>query len=223
MCGIFGIISHTSIDPALYAELGTLNTRRGNLAFGGLTVTGDSIRIFRHASPFDATQVALDGAQAVLSHIRAPTGGQSDSIDEVHPFETSDVLLAHNGLLLNHEMFPQWRTNPAINVDSQVIAGGIQHHLDAGEPVAEAIRRTVEALNGQQACWLWHKATGELYLWRVMSPIHVGQDEGQFIFSSVPHPLTPQRLDEGILYRVNHQMLRLEPAGEFAYYSPYRT
>jgi glutamine phosphoribosylpyrophosphate amidotransferase len=223
MCGIFGIITRTSVDPALYTELGILNTRRGNLAFGGVIVTGDSIRTFRHAMPFDGSLVELDGAHTVLSHIRAPTGSQSDSIDEVHPFETADLLLAHNGLLLNHEAFPQWRINPVINVDSQVIVGGIQHHLDTGLTVEDAICHTVETLNGQQACWLWHKPTGSIYLWRVMSAVYCGQQAERFVFSSVQHPMTPSQLDEGILYHLDRPTLGLEPVGEFAYYSPYRT
>jgi glutamine phosphoribosylpyrophosphate amidotransferase len=223
MCGIFGIISQTTVDPALYTELGTLNTQRGNLAFGGVIDTGDSVHVFRHAMPFDASCVELGDVQAILSHIRAPTGSQSNSIDEVHPFETTDLLLAHNGLLLNYEAFPQWRVNPVINVDSQVIVGGIQHHLDAGLTVEDAICQSVEALNGQQACWLWHKPTGSIYLWRVMSPVYYGQQAEKFVFSSVQHPLTPSRLDEGILYRLDRHMLGLEPVGEFAYYSPYRT
>lgn len=223
MCGIFGIITQTVVDPDRYAELGGLNTRRGNLAFGGLVGRPDAIRVYRYASPFDAARVELDGATLALSHIRAPTGGQSSDLDEVHPFETGDVLLAHNGLLLNHQAFPQWRINPAIAVDSQVIAGGVQGQLDDGLTIIAAIKRTVEALKGQQACWLWHKPTRQVYLWRVMSPLYVGHTAGQRVFSSVKHVTAPDLLNEGVIYRLDSRQLDLEVVGDFAYDTPYKT
>jgi len=222
MCGIFGNISQTAIDPALYAELGHVNTQRGNLAFGGLAGMPDAIRVFRYPDPFDAARIELDSATLVLSHIRAPTGGQSQAIGEIHPFETQDVLLAHNGLLLNHQAYPQWRIDPSLAVDSQVIAGGVQCYLDDGLTVERAIMRTVEALSGQQACWLWHRPARQIYLWRVMSPLWVGQADNGVVFSSVRHHLTPDLLEEGAIYRLDSRSLEFERVSRFAYYSPYK-
>ena len=222
MCSIFGILNPTTTDPDLYADLGRLNTRRGNLAFGGLVGVPDAIRVFRFADPFDAARVNLDDAQLLLSHIRAPTGGQSHSLDEVHPFETKEVLLAHNGLLLNHFDYPQWRIFPQVAVDSQVIAGGVQHTLDDGLTVETAITHTIEALSGQQACWLWHRPSRHVYLWRVMSPLWVGQTANRFVFSSVRHHTTTDLLDEGVLYRLDSHALEFAVVARFSYYSPYK-
>src|SRR5438045_593278 len=117
MCGIFGIISKTTVDPAQYAELGQQNTERGNLAFGGLLKGKDGLTVYRYAMPFDASKIVFGDATVALGHVRAPTGGQSNNLAAVHPFETDDLLLAHNGLLLNYREFPQWRINPTIDVD----------------------------------------------------------------------------------------------------------
>jgi glutamine phosphoribosylpyrophosphate amidotransferase len=222
MCGIFGIIGHTPIDPALYVTLGQSNTQRGNLAFGGLVGVPAAMRVFRYADPFDASRVDLDGAQVILSHIRAPTGGQSRELAEVHPFETRDVLLAHNGLLLNHHDFPAWRIDSSLAVDSQVIAGGVQHHLDDGQAIETAIASTAGTLSGQQACWLWHKPTRQLYLWRVMSSLWIGRTANHAVFSSVRHESTPTLLDEGVIYHVDCSTLELEAVSQFDYYSPYK-
>src|SRR4051794_29873267 len=114
MCGIFGIISKTSIDPAQYIALGQQNTERGNLAFGGLLKGKDGLTVYRYAMPFDPSKIVFQDANIALGHVRAPTGRQSNNIAEVHPFETDQLLLAHNGLLLNYRDFPQWRINPDI-------------------------------------------------------------------------------------------------------------
>jgi glutamine phosphoribosylpyrophosphate amidotransferase len=222
MCGIFGIVSRRSVDAEQFIRLGELNTQRGNLAFGGIVLHQDHVETYRYTTPFDGSKIPLDNTCIALGHVKAPTGGQSDNIAEVHPFENANLLLAHNGLLLNHLQFPEWRLDPAINVDSQVIIGGIQMKLDTGLTVIEAIKETVEALDGQQACWLWHKPTGDLYLWRVMSPIYKGMDTEQFIFSSTKSNATQQILREGVIYRFDWTHYDLIEITNFDYYNPYQ-
>src|SRR5215475_13028569 len=99
MCGIFGIITkHGTVDPLSFASLGQANTIRGNRGFGGIVIANGSLSTYRYPQPFDEQKVELEGVQTALGHVRAPTGGQSDRLDEIHPFETSDLLLAHNGI-----------------------------------------------------------------------------------------------------------------------------
>ncbi len=225
MCGIFGLIAsqaQPSITLSAVRRLGTRNTERGNLGFGALIMRNHDLSAYHFTRPFDADPLPADGAQIVLGHVRAPTGGQSDSIAEIHPFETRDLYLAHNGLLLNHAHFAEWRIDPALHVDSQVIIGGIQHALDAGLALTEAIRRTVEALDGQQACWLWHKPTRTIYLWRVMSPIYSGLLDGHLAFSSVKGDSVDRLLSEGVIYRLNRAALSFDAVDQFKFYNPYR-
>ena len=222
MCGIFGIVSRQAIEVEQFTRLGELNTERGNLAFGGLVVHKGQPEIYRYATPFDGKKVPLNDTLVALGHVRAPTGRQSNDIAEVHPFETADLLLAHNGLLLNYIQFPHWRINPTINVDSQVIIGGIQVHLNAGLTVPNAIKATVEALDGQQACWLWHKSSGDLYLWRVMSPIYTNANAERLTFSSVKSDVTQHNLMEGVIYRMDWNRHALIEVETFNYYNPYQ-
>ncbi len=223
MCGIFGVMGATDISR-MFGELGGRNTERGNRAFGALVLRDGARITHRFVGPFDAAQVSLDGADAVFGHVRAPTHGNPDNLAEVHPFETRDVLLAHNGLLLNHDRFPQWRIDTSTEVDSQVIAGGVQSFLDAGSATAEAICRTIEVLDGQQACWLWHKPAAQLYLWRVMSPIYTGIDRasGSLLFSSIKTPGVETLLAEGVLHVFDMTARAFRPLQAFTYYSPYR-
>ncbi len=223
MCGIFGVIGASDVQR-MFGVLGARNTERGNRAFGALVLRGQARATHRFAGPFDASWVPLDGAEAAYGHVRAPTHGNSENLAEVHPFETRDVLLAHNGLLLNHDRFPQWRIDTSSEVDSQVIAGGVQAHLEAGLEIAEAICRTIEVLDGQQACWLWHKPAAQLYLWRVMSPIYTGIDavNGNLYFSSMRAPGVEALLAEGVVHALDMTARAFVPLQTFSYYSPYR-
>ncbi len=257
MCGIFGILSIGAdglIAAADFIALGERNTARGNLGFGGLIIRDRGASpatpiVYRFAEPFDGSRIPLTEAKVALGHVRAPTNVRTDDLVAIHPFETRELLLAHNGLLLNHAQFPAWQINPALNVDSGVIIGGIQHHLDQGAPIIEAIGQTVAVLDGQQACWLWHKPTGALYLWRVMSPIYVGRtsppsplsvsqrggviQESAFsviregasfmvIFSSVKDEHAQALLDEGMIYQLAPDFGDFRPIAHFPFYNPYR-
>jgi glutamine phosphoribosylpyrophosphate amidotransferase len=219
MCGIFGLWGR--VTAAEFAHLGAKNQQRGNRAFGALVLAADSLRANHFPTPFDAAQISLTGAQAVFAHLRAPTGGPSADLRAVHPLESSDFWLAHNGLLLNDADFPQWRIDPDLKLDSQVILGGIQQAVDHGAATVTAIAAVVEKLQGQQACWLWDKRTAALYLWRVMSPLYVGLHADRHIFSSVAvDDLTPQLLEEGRIYQFSAD--QITRVGHFSFYSPYK-
>ena len=226
MCGIFGIIGSEPIEHDEFAQLGELNKERGNLGFGGymakLSDTAVSERTFRFPHPFQAALLPVEPAHVALGHIRAPTASRSDSIAELHPFEAEDLLLAHNGLLLNHWQFPQWRLNTAVSVDSQVILGGISHHLANGNAIEESISQTVSQLEGQQACWLWSKSQQMLYLWRVMSPIYINKSTQDFRFSSTKSDSINTLLEEGNIYQFDVSQMTLSVCGSFEFHSPYR-
>ena len=225
MCGIFGIISQKQVDYKQFFELGILNTQRGNLSFGYLTGkmgqdnTLDNVHVFKHIQPFQETRVAQENTNLILAHIRAPTSTQSTQLANVHPFETPDGYLAHNGLLLNHAEYSKWYEG--YTVDSQIIIGGIQSHLNQGMEIVNAIEKTAAALEGQQACWYWHKPKQHLYFWRVMSPIYVSDSEETLYFSSIQHELASLLLKEGVIYRYSLSLSCLTEVGAFEFQSPY--
>jgi glutamine phosphoribosylpyrophosphate amidotransferase len=222
MCGIFGVIARETIPPPWIEALGQLNSIRGNSAFGGLVWSPKHPKAFRFPGPFDADKIELNAAKVFLGHIRAPTGGRTTNLNEIHPFETSSFLLAHNGLLLNHHKFPDWKIDQTRDVDSQMIIGGIQRFFQDGRSVQHAITETVQRLDGQQACWLWHKTEPMIYLWRVMSTLFYSHQPDYFVFSSIKGDLTPQRLPEGAVYQLDPRTIQFMEAGSFEYYNPYQ-
>lgn len=216
MCGIFGIVSQHPTPAQSFIDLAQINRERGNLAFG---MWADG-QLIKQPHPFVPEMVTQTHIQKALGHIRAPTARQTNDPRAIHPFETSDLLLAHNGLLLNAEAFPQWRLYSDLNVDTQIIIGGIQAQLTE-HAIVPAIQHTIQQLEGQQACWLWHKPSQTLYLWRVMAPIWVSQAE-QFTFSSIRTKKTNRLLDEGVIYQLTAD-LTLHEKETFTYQSPYFT
>lgn len=222
MCGIFGFVSQQRLAAEQFHTLAEHNTVRGNLGFGGCYQTEDAMAVFRQPSPYNAACVPFDEAIIALGHIRAPTGGRGDNSAEIHPFETDDLLLAHNGILLNHTDFPHWRIAPALTVDSQVIIGGIQTHLDANHNLISAIQQTISKLDGQQACWLWHKSQCQLYFWRVMSPIYIATTPSSLKFSSIRTSDITHRLQEGVIYQLDFSTFLLNEVATFDYSTPYR-
>ena len=226
MCGIFGVISSQTVDPGYFRAIGGLNTVRGNRSFGVLTVAADgSIGTTHRLTPFQADQpdqVALENVQIALGHVRAPTDGNANDIMAVHPFQTPDLWMAHNGLLLNHMDHDHWRLPDAVKIDSTVLVGGIQHHLDLMLPIDKAIRHTVESLDGQQACWVWYIPNRMIYLWRVMSPIYVAQSEYTVTFSSIRSGASDRLLDEGVIYQIDPATVTVSTIGTFNYHNPFK-
>jgi glutamine phosphoribosylpyrophosphate amidotransferase len=229
MCGIYGVIDKTAVSREAFIGLGLANQQRGNRTFGYMTaVLSQPVEppdVRRFMAPFAPQMAQVGHSQVVLAHNGTPTNGRPLTETAVHPFASRSALLAHNGLLLNDRQFPQWRLNPErpITVDSEIILGGIQHYLDVGTAVAEAIARTAGRLEGQQACWLWHLPTQQLYLWRVMSPLFILNDRQSFHFSSVRFGPIQQLLAEGIVYQLDPVTLALTEAATFDFYSPYKS
>jgi glutamine phosphoribosylpyrophosphate amidotransferase len=227
MCGIYGVIDKTAVSREAFIGLGLANKQRGNRTFGYVTAVWrpQPPTVHRFIAPFQPQLVQMGACHVALAHNGTPTNGRPTTETAVHPFASRSALLAHNGMLLNHEAFGQWRLDPErpITVDSEIILGGIQHCLDGGTAVAEAIAQTVGQLEGQQACWLWHLPTQQLYLWRVMSPLFILNDRQSFHCSSVRFGPIQQLLSEGIVYQLDPVTLALTEAAAFDFYSPYKS
>jgi glucosamine 6-phosphate synthetase-like amidotransferase/phosphosugar isomerase protein len=219
MCGIFGAVASASLPPTLVATLAQANTVRGNRAFGVVTWTRNRCAVIRHLGPW--TDRETPDAEVVLCHVRAPTNGR-DALQTTHPFETPEFLLAHNGIFLNPETIVPSLAYTGPEVDSMALVHGIDKHLRQGASVAEAIATTAALLDGQQACWLWHKREEALYLWRVMSTLFWSSCESnRFVFSSASVEEINAPLSEGHVHRVTPTSPRPIIVASFEYYSPY--
>jgi len=123
-------------------------------------------------------KIDLKDSSIFLAHTRAPTNGSPDDNENNHPFNTKDFILAHNGVIGNHEeLKKKYGLEYDSECDSAIIIHLIQHFYDLTHDVVESIRRTAEELSGSYACWLFHKETSDVYLFRHSNPIYYFVDK----------------------------------------------
>jgi len=102
-----------------------------------------------------------------LMHTRLHTKGIVENNENNHPFITKNYILAHNGSVYNDtEVMRDFKIESEIECDSYAIIALIQHFTDKGKTVIESIKAMSRALRGNYACWLYHKDTKDIYLFR---------------------------------------------------------
>lgn len=206
MCGIFG----GNLNINKFRELASFNIKRGNLGFGGLSIASNQEMIFRYNQPF-SDGLNIPEGDFLMGHVLASTGNAK----RIHPFESDRFILAHNGILLNHQDFNHWYTGP---VDSQYLLGGIQSNFNDGLDVIQSIKITNEVMTGQRACWLWDRFKNIAYFWRVMSPLFYTLNP--FVFSSSKFE-DSVIMEEGVIYSYDYSRNLFATCTKFIFYSPY--
>lgn len=209
MCGIFGTIRRSD-----FIKLYELNKDRGVKSTG-----------FCFNKPF--TLVKRSGEvqgdyiperySLYLGHTRAPTNAVTAfAYDQAHPFTSGDWVVGHNGIIHNFDKLKE-RYDIKSDVDSSCIPTLIDKHqgvykLATGE--INSILAAIAELDGIYACWVFNRASKNLYLFRCASSIFVHKHR----FSSVDFE-GATALEEGILYQLDHH--HFSEVATFPYNSPY--
>ena len=107
MCGILGIVAHTSVNQLLYDGLISLQ-HRGQDAAGIVTGNGNALHMHKGKGMVRDVFRTRDMRDLVgnlgIAHTRYPTAGNADSAQESQPFYVNSpfgIVLAHNGNLTN--------------------------------------------------------------------------------------------------------------------------
>ena len=139
------------------------------------TITGELFKINGSFTKFKKDKngrIDTDNLIIILAHTRAETVGNSEDIKNNHPFSTKDFILAHNGAVTNHkELRKKFNIETDVETDSAIIVELIQKFYDESHDVVKAIKETTNLITGGYACWLYHKETDDLYLFRHNNPI----------------------------------------------------
>lgn len=129
-----------------------------------------------------------------LAHTRQMTDGDPKVNINNHPFSTENFVLSHNGKISNKKkLLSDIGIETDIECDSYAIIATIQHYYNEnGGKVADAIVSTTKDLEGSYACWLYHKDTETVYLFRHSNPIHYiyDNDSKTFTFASTHTQIT---------------------------------
>ena len=170
MCGIVGILGHSTVNQSIYDALIVLQ-HRGQDAAGIVTVDEENRFRLRKANGLvsDVIQqkhmLRLQGC-AGLGHVRYPTAGSS-SVSEAQPFYVNSpygLTLVHNGNLTNSDelkekLFRLARRHVNTNSDSELLLNILAYHLEQinkhdldEDDIFYAIQRTHKDIRGGYAC-----------------------------------------------------------------------
>ena len=231
MCGIFGA---TTLNT--YETLYRHNAKRGNFAGGSLYTTPKGDMYLKKwegtKPPGDMTGeiVWTHDHTLFMGHTQAPTSAERDyKVSTTHPFEHGWFIVAHNGVLENHEQLRDEYLRDAHGdcgtvsfnttknkVDSAVIPA-LLDELHVGDDVL-AIKETFSKIKGTFACWVYSKHTKQAYLVRSGSTLFGDFEDS--IFSSIRVPnLAEEDIPEGEILCITNE--GLTSVGTFIKNSPF--
>jgi glutamine---fructose-6-phosphate transaminase (isomerizing) len=193
MCGIVGYVGPGEALPIVLEGLQRLEYRGYDSA--GIAVLDGSLTVVKRAGKLSELRAALDAAghpvgPVAMGHTRWAThGAPTDRNAHPHLDCSGAVAVIHNGIIEN---FQQLRTRLekdghglVSETDTELVAHLIEERLGDGEPLVEAVRRTVKELEGAYSLVvLSSEEPGLLVGVKVASPLVVGVGEGEMILAS---------------------------------------
>ena len=222
MCGIFG-----SSNFRVFEQLYAANCSRGSFA-GGCLYTSDSSSVvlkWPGIRPDHSQELIHSSYTYFNGHTQAPTGSQRqyDNLT-THPFSYKHWIVAHNGVLENHEELTTTHELELDAVDSAVIPKLLdvcdRKNRYTGTVVSEiqCIVDVAEMLQGTFACWLHNSQSKNTYIIRSGSTLFGDVSTG--VYSSMRvDDIATQLLDEGVVYSVTNT--GLNQVNTFNHNSPF--
>ncbi|MDP6768639.1 MAG: glutamine--fructose-6-phosphate aminotransferase, partial [Arenicellales bacterium] len=159
MCGIVGAVSRVDVTPFLLKGLQRLEYRGYDSA--GVVVINDAggFDRSRAVGKVEMLEQALSqrnlSGSTGLAHTRWATHGAVTE-PNAHPHICQNTLaLVCNGIVENHDELRQVQTDHGLiftsETDTEVVVHQIYMHLNTGQDLAEAVRNTVQELEGSFA------------------------------------------------------------------------
>ena len=210
MCGIVGGVAERNVVPILMEGLRRLEYRGYDSA--GLAVRkNDGIRRHRALGKVAELQGKLDAdpVEGVtgIAHTRWATHGVPSEAN-AHPHVSDpEIAIVHNGIIENHEALRADLKARGYEftseTDTEVVAHRIHLHLQNSDGLEEAVRKTVDELEGAYALVVMSRdEPDKLVLAREGCPVVIGVGIGEnFVASDVAALLPVTRkfmfLEEG--------------------------
>ncbi|MDH4187680.1 MAG: hypothetical protein OEV08_11830, partial [Nitrospira sp.] len=158
-----------------------LSEARGKDAAGILAVTDDEVfvcktperarrfarrPVFAQVLNQAAAQFRRGGAFVVAGHTRMVTNGSEDNADNNQPVIVGDVVLLHNGIIVNAAAL--WQQHPelrrAYEVDTEVFGALVASRMAKGDSFEAAIRMAFAKSRGANTIMALHAKQPELLL-----------------------------------------------------------
>jgi glucosamine--fructose-6-phosphate aminotransferase (isomerizing) len=198
MCGIIGYLGSDLYKEYLISGLKLLQNR-GYDSVGISCISNGELNTIKFASK--TTCDALDilereviknpiVSSCAIGHTRWAThGGKTDVNAHPHHDNSNKIALVHNGIIENFDELKQKLLNKGYHfksqTDTEIIAVLIGYYIDNGEPIENAIQKTVEELVGTWALVIMHaEHPNKLWITRNGSPLLLGMEDEYIMIAS---------------------------------------
>ncbi|MDZ7736141.1 MAG: glutamine--fructose-6-phosphate transaminase (isomerizing) [Gammaproteobacteria bacterium] len=200
MCGIVGAVAQRDVLPILLEGLKRLEYRGYDSAGLAVLDAGGQLQRTRVLGKVaDLAQAVAGNGPAGgtgIAHTRWATHGRP-SVDNAHPHVCRDtVALVHNGIIENHDLLRDRLRDEGYGFESQtdteVVVNRIHAHLAVTDDLLQAVRATVEDLDGAYAIGVIDTDEPDrLVAARRGSPLVVGVGIGEHFIASDVFALLP--------------------------------
>lgn len=188
MCGIFGIISDSSINKTDFEALIKHSQQRGRDSSGLFFLDGGHYVAHRADYPITRllNQLSPMETSVALGHSRLITNGLADN----QPVVLDGVAVLHNGIVVNHEsIWNDLKIERQLEIDTEVIAAIALQHIDEGGSIETLAARVLDLCEGVVACAIVVPRLGKLCLFSNNGSLYVGKNSKEIIFASESFPL----------------------------------
>ncbi len=221
MCGIIAIVGKIPVTDRLLESLRRLEYR-GYDSAGVAVIVDGKVKRRRAQGKIKALESLLAeqplSGQVGIGHTRWATHG-APTTRNAHPHTAGRVTLVHNGIIENYaELKAELAARGHVfhsDTDTEIIAHLLDAELSTGLPPVEALKATLDRLNGAYALVILIEGEDRLVLGaRRGSPLVVGHGKGEMFLGSdalAVGPFTDRvtYLDEGDFVAIDNDGARI--------------
>ena len=222
MCGIVGVVAKKNVSPLLIEGLRRLEYRGYDSAGIATLVDGDIDRRRAEGKLINLQELVGENPLAGtigIGHTRWATHGEPNETN-AHPHATTDVALVHNGIIENYQPLKDELKGKGHNfeteTDTEIVAALITHYVREGVKPVEAVRKTVERLEGAYSLAIIFAGHDDLLVGvRCGTPLTIGYGKDEFFLASDSLALSPFthevcHLDDGDLVVIQDGKVEIE-------------
>jgi glutamine---fructose-6-phosphate transaminase (isomerizing) len=211
MCGIVGAIAERDVIDILMTGLKRLEYRGYDSAGVAMLTDGHQLKLVRAQGKVAALETALKKESVHghlgIAHTRWATHGKPAEHNAHPQCSHHEIAVVHNGIVENHTRLRQELLDAGYEfsseTDTEVIAHLVHYHLSKASSFLQAVKNTVDALEGAFALGVLNiKEPNHLIAVRQGSPLVIGLGKGENYMASDCLALLPVTqdfifLDEG--------------------------
>ncbi|RQO38178.1 glucosamine 6-phosphate synthetase [Chryseobacterium sp. KBW03] len=183
MCGIFGVVSKTSINKQKFQILVKHSEQRGVDSSGLIYYQNNHYKVNRADYSIEKllNKVKPYDNHIVLGHSRLITNGLGDN----QPVIRGNICAIHNGIIVNEdEIWNKLSVSRQLNIDSEAIVAIAEEFLSKGGKIEDLPHEILSLCRGVIACALVLPEKGKILLFSNNGSLYVGYNEGKTYFAS---------------------------------------